>query len=371
MAKIILVSEQLHQTAWSLARALKAQNHEVVILTSKDQDSEIKSDPQIIVMSFFKKWSVLEAAQLIPVLLAQSPQIFHLLLDSDSMNAAQSALALFAKSHPGCILTTSLLHIRRGLHKRNPVRYLLQESDIVTCPTVETMGHLRGLSAKKSQGRGILPPVLNLGEDLKKHQNEMVLSELPLIENLHSQHYVVVPFREYDFAPDKPYFQRLVKLAEKFHVVLWGSLQSWPLRQRKLFTQWLQDEGLEDRWTLTGAISTGTTEQLLEHAQALFLAGQDFTPVEMTEYYLRAINTQCSLVLSRKQAQVHAALWKHGRNCWILEDRKLDAELTALLTQPHLKTPETLPESIAKEKHWIDIPLNDLNRLYNKALMSK
>lgn len=370
MAKIILVSVQLHQTSWSLARALTSQGHEVTVLTSKDQPLEFDTRG-IVVMSYFHSWNLLEALKIIPAIFAMSPQILHFLLDSDSMNIAQSALALFAKGNPTCILTTSLLHIRRGLHKKNPVRYLLQQSDIVTCPTLETMAHLRGLSAKRSQGRGILPPVLDLSDELKSHQSEVVLSELPLLELLAGQAYIVVPFREFDFKKPSLFKDRLRVLASKYHVVLWGSSASWSPRERKQLDQWMHDEGLADRWTLTGSISSGTTESLLESCEALWLAGQDFTPIEMTEFYLKAINTHCSLVLSRRQAQVHAALWQHGRNCWILEDRKLQNEVIQLLKNESLKTPEGLPQSIARERHWIDVPLNDLNRLYNKALLSK
>lgn len=370
MAKVVLVCQHLHQTSWSLARALKAQNHEVVILTSKDETPP-ENDPHIITMSYFKRWSFIEATRLVPILFGLSPQIVHLLLDSDSMNGAESALALFAKGHPACILTTSLLHIHRGLHKRNPVRYLLQESDIITCPTLESMGHLRGLSTKKSQGRGILPPVLNLSEDLRSHQNDLVLSEIPILDALKQKKYVILPFREPNFDPTSPFFRRLLKWGSQYHLVLWGSFQMWPPRQRKIFAEWMENHGLQSNWTLTGRISAGITEQLLEGCEALILAGQSFTPIEMTEFYLKAIQTRCSLVLSRRQAQVHAGLWRHGKNCWILEDRKIDLEIQKVLLTESLRTPEQLPESIAREKHWIDIPLNDLNRLYNKALMSK
>ncbi len=369
MAKIVLVTEHFHQTASSLARALRSQNHEVVVLTSRNESIDGHAD--ITFMTYFQSWSLIEALRLFPVLLGTQAQIYHLLLDSDTLNSAQSAIAFFAKSYPHCVLTTSLLHIRRGLHKRNPVRYLLQESDIVTCPTVETMGHLRGLPTKRSQGRGILPPILSLSEELSGHQNEIVISETPLLELLEKKKYILIPFRETQFDPDSEFAQRLRQLAEHYHLVLWGSMAVWPLRTRKVFQQWMLDQGLDSHWTVTGIISAGTTEHLMEHAEALWLAGQVFTAVEMTDFYLKAIHSHTSLVLSRRQAQVHAALWKHGKNCWILEDRKMKQEMVELLKMESLKTPEFLPESIAREKQWIDIPLNDLNRLYNKALMSK
>ncbi len=173
-------------------------------------------------MGYFKRWSLLEGLRIIPGLFGLHPQILHVLLEDDKMNAAQMILSTFAKTHPACVLTTSLLNIRYGLNRRNPVRYLIEESDIITCPTVEALGHLRGLNVRSTrQGRGILPPVLNLKSASSMQFYEDEFDQL-FLQNLAREPYVVVPFREPRFLPEDDTFVRIRTLAQKYRVVLWG-----------------------------------------------------------------------------------------------------------------------------------------------------
>ncbi|WP_374034900.1 hypothetical protein ACES2I_03285 [Bdellovibrio bacteriovorus] len=365
MAKIILVSKHVNATSWQLAQALKAQQHEVVLLTSYGETPRDTSGIEF--MGYFKKWSFLEGVRIIPGLFGLQPQILHVLLDDDKMNAAQMVLSTFAKSHPTCVLTTSLLNIKNGLSRRNPVRYLVEESDIITCPTVETLGQLRGLDVRSNrQGRGILPPVL----DLKTEQNDEAIdsSELPLIANLKKSPYVVLPFNETRFNPDSDYFLRLRAVAQKYKVALWGTYAHWTLRDRKRFAAWMAEFQCADRWVLTGPLSAPVTQQLLSGSTALMLAGQNFTPVEMTEYYLRAIQSHAVLILDTRQTSVHSDLWKNTINCWVLNHSQLQKDLIKLLSKSHLRLPESLSEKLAEDRHLIDSSMNELNRLYNKAL---
>ncbi|QDK36739.1 hypothetical protein [Bdellovibrio sp. NC01] len=367
MAKIILVSKKITATSWQLAQALRSQQHEVVMLTSYGEEplGELRN---IEFMAYFKKWSFLEGIKIIPGLFGLQPQILHLVLEEDKMSPAQIVLSTFAKSHPSCVLTTSLLNIRFGLRRTNPVRYLVEESDIITCPTVETLGQLRGLNVKANQqGRGILPPALDFS---KSAMSETYAdgSEARLIADLADEEYFVVPFRESRFRPDSASFVRLRTLAQKHKVALWGSYSHWPLRDRKQFAAWMEKYDCGNRWVVTGSLAPHLTKILLERATAFVLAGQRFTPVEMTEYYLRAIQSQAIMVLDSKQTSVHADLWKNTVNCWVLNHEHIQRDLVKLLSRPHLRLPEVLSEQRAQNSHLIDSSLNELNRLYNKAL---
>ncbi|MEN0060061.1 MAG: hypothetical protein AAGB31_14570 [Bdellovibrio sp.] len=365
MAKIILVSQHVNATSWQLAQALRSQQHEVVFLTSYGENPPDTNGIEF--MGYFKSWSFMEGLRITPGLFGLQPQVLHLLLDEDRMNQAQVILATFAKTHPTCVLSTSLLNIRRGLKRRNPVRYLIEQSDIITCPTVETLGQLRGLNIRSpKQGRSILPPVLDLksSSPLTHYHEEME----PFFQHLAQTPYIVVPFREASFNPQKESFIRLRTLAQKYKVILWGSYSHWSVRERKKFATWLQEYNCHQNWALTGLLPSGTSHHLLENSTALFLAGQNFSPVEMTEYYLKAIQSHVNLILDSKQSSVHADLWKNGVNCWILNSHQLQKELIKLLARPHLRLPESLSEQLAQDRHLIDSSLNELNRLYNRAL---
>lgn len=367
MAKIILVSKQVHSTAWQLAQALRAQQHEVVLLTSHGESP--RDESSIEFMAYFKKWSALEGLRIIPALFGVQPQILHLVLDEDQMTPAQAVLSLFAKSHPTCVLTTSLLDIRRGLKRRNPVRYLIEESDIVTCPTIEGLGQLRGLDVRSTrQGRGILAPVLEFGEAPSAEFSAEHQDEIRLLEQLSKEPYFVLPFREKNFDPESAAFEHIRTLAQRHKVVLWGSYSHWSLRDRKKFASWMEKFECGQRWVMTGSMPLNNSRLLLEKCEAFVLAGQHFSPVEMTEYYMRAIQAQAVLVLDSKQISVHSDLWRNAVNCWVLNAHHIQRDLVKLLSKPNLKLPETLSEELALDRHLIDSSMNELNRLYNRAL---
>lgn len=368
MAKIILVSKNVNATSWQLAQALKSQQHEVVLLTSYGEVPPQDTNG-IEFMGYFKHWNLMEGLRIIPGLFGLQPQILHLLLDEDKMNTAQIILSTFAKSHPTCILTTSLLNIRIGLSRRNPVRYLIEESDIITCPTVEALGQLRGLNVRSPrQGRGILPPVLDLKLNAKNHLSPDEEDEQRFLDLLAQEPYIVIPFRESRFRPESAAFTRIRTIAQKYKVVLWGSYSHWPSRDRKKFAAWMEEFQCGHHWVVTGPLTTSLNRLLLEKSAALFLAGQHLSPVEMTEYYMRAIQCHAVLILDSRQTSVHSDLWKNSVNCWVLNHQHLQKELIKLLAKPHLHLPENLSEQLAEDRHLIDSSLNDLNRLYNKAL---
>ncbi|WP_413585251.1 hypothetical protein [Bdellovibrio sp. HCB274] len=369
MAKIILVSKNSNGTTWQLAQALRSQQHDVTILTSHG-DIPPENTNGIEYMGYFKKWSVLEGLKIIPGLFGMQPHILHLVLDDDRMNAAQVILSTYAKSHPNCVLTTTLLHIKRGLKKTNPVRYLVEESDIITFPTVESLAQLRGLNVRSTQqGRGILPPALNF-KNSPQSVEELDESESSLLANLHSQEYFVLPFREGRFKPESDRFQSLLMLARKHKVILWGTYSHWSLRERKQFANWMEKNACADRWIVTGTISPQLSKILLAKSTAFVMAGQQFTPPEMTEYYLRAIQAQSTLILDSKQTSLHADLWKNTVNCWVLNFQSLQKELDKLLTRSSFKLPQALTEDWAQSSHIVDSSMNELNRLYNRALAS-
>jgi hypothetical protein len=372
MAKVILVTDKVNSTSWPLALSLRAQQHDVMFLTSCGQPE--KEHEGIRFLPCFKRWSLLEAIKLIPRLFTYEPQIMHLILDNPQVLPAHAVLATYAKSHPLMILTTSLLHLEKRLGPRNPLRMLLQESDIVTCPSVEALAKLRGLSVRsKKQGRGILPPALDLFEAPSENEAVVVdetssLTQEAWSAKLSEAPFFVVPFQEKSFSKDAPFFVRLRKIAETHFVVLLGSNQEWPLRQRRLFEQWMEKEGLGECWMFSGDLSPAQEKDLLRQTESLLLAGIPLNAEEITQFYLKAIQCNTPLVLDSKQASVHAHLWQKNVNCWILSHEILEKELREFLQRKSYRPPESLSEKLSQDRHLTDTPLNELNRLYTRAL---
>lgn len=373
MAKIILVTEKVNSTSWPLALSLKAQQHEVIFLTSFGE--EATNADGIRFMAYFKKWSFLEAIRILPMLFSYEPQVLHIILDQNPLTAAHAVLASYAKSHPLMVLTTSLLQFERRLRAGSPTRLLLQESDIVTCPSVDSLAKLRGMNVRsRKQGRGILPPALDLYESSlfeEPHYEEVeseTVAQESLSHQLKDEPYFVIPCFEKNFSADSLYFRRLARLAETHFVVLWGSSQSWPLRSRKQFETWMESQGLANRWMFSGALPHSLEKELLKNAQCLILAGIKLSPQAISQFYLKAIQSNTPLALDSKQASVHAHLWRKNINCWILNHESLDKEFSTFLTKENFRPPESLQEKLTENRHLTDTPLNELNRLYTRAL---
>lgn len=368
MAKILVVTEGLTATVVKLTAGLKQQQHQVTVITSRDADEALPQGVELL--RPFRTWSLTEGLRVLPVIYALQPQIVHLVLDDDHLRPAQVLLSLLAKTLPLTVLTTSILHIRQGLRFHNPVRYLLQESDIVTCPSVETLGALRGLNVRSPrQGRAIIPPVLdfNLKEDLENDATAVT----DLLRRLKGQDFLVLPMTEPDFDPRRLYFRRLAILAAHRHVVLIGSFTNWSLRERKRFQTWMHAQGLAQQWTLSGPLGRSDLRRILAQSEVFCLAGQQLTPLEITEYFLHAIQAGATMILDHRQSTIHADLWRNGETCWIVQADDLLNQLQALLRQSPLRRPQTLPDPSILRRDLVDAPLNELNRLYNKALSLK
>lgn len=367
MAKILLVSQRLSPTVLRLATSLHEQQHQVTLLTSEGEDASVPD--AIVVMRPFKTWSMRETLRLAPLLYMMHPQVIHLVLEEDEMKPAEIFISLMAKTIPNCVLSTSLLHIRRGLRRRNPVRYLLQESDVVTCSSVDALGALRGLKVRsRRQGRGLLPPVMNFQEDLPQ---EISNDASDLLRSLGHKKFLVIPFFEADFDDRKAFFRRLLIAAAHRHVLLLGSFSHWHLRDRKRFQQWMEEHGVGARWTLSGDLNPADQRRVLARGEALVMAGLSLSPLETTELFLKALQSGTNLIMDDRQSMIHADLWRHEESCWILKSDNVTGSLEELLSQGPLKTLKMLPESMSLHRDLVDGPLNELNRLYNKALSLK
>lgn len=373
MAKIILVTEKVSSTSWPLALSLRAQQHDVIFLTSHGENAADTND--IRFMAYFKSWSFLEGLRILPMLFSYEPQVLHIILEKGQLTAAHAVLAAYAKSHPLMVLTTSLLQFDRRLRRGNPARLLLQESDIVTCPSVDSLAKLRGLSVRsRTQGRGILPPALDLygntlvEEPTSEDERAEILAEENWASQLNEEPYFVIPCFEKNFNPESTFFRRVARIAETHFVVLMGSNQDWHLRNRKQFGQWMEDRGMKDRWMFSGHLPRAIERDLLKHAQCLILAGIKLSPQEISQFYLKSIQCNTPLVLDSKQASVHAHLWQKDVNCWILNHETLDREFGNFLIKQNFRPPQSLQMNLSQNRHLTDTPLNELNRLYTRAL---
>lgn len=349
MAKIALVTPQVSASAWKLAHDLRAQNHQVMVITGQGQLPQ-GDQLNIEFLNYFKSWSLWEGLRLLPILMSRQVSVMHFFLHEDKLNGAIMALAAFAKTNPDMVVATSLLHIHKGLKKLNLARYLVESSDILTLANTSMLGHLRGLNVNAPhQGRGILAPTL------LNTPHEMQIEDLRYKNQYPT---LVVPLQAPRFTPTSQFFQSLKVLSNSFNLILWGQTETWPLREKKQLSHFFQGE--ETQWR----IYPGKNFPL---ADGLFIAGLAYSPSELTELYRWCIQQQLSLILDSQQAYTHGELWHHKKNSWILDQRQILTDLSYLLGQGEHLYPPPSQHSVLHQ-HLVDTSLNDLNRLYNKAL---
>lgn len=364
MAKILLVSRKASPSAWLLARALRSQQHEVIFLTSYGE--QVAHTQDIEFLAYFKKWNTLEATRLLPILLPLQPQIVHFVLDSHHISGAHLLLWSYAQARRSVVSGISLFHFEKNLGPHRWLRYLIQQSDIVTCPSVDALVFLRGLNMKsRKQGRTLLPPLLS-----ENFRTSLSGGEVLEIEALLSdKKYLLRPFSQSSFDPETESSVTLARVLKERAVVLLGTQDNWSVPERKKFQKWLADQNLTEKWYLTGLPLPEDHRHLYEHAEALWLAHLDLSPFELTQYFARALETGTTVILDERQARLHAPLWRHGHNCWVIGPHSWQE----LLEKPSLKLsyPAGAHAGAASQKEFIDAPLNELNRLYNKALSQK
>ncbi|HPI39634.1 MAG TPA: glycosyltransferase [Pseudobdellovibrionaceae bacterium] len=373
MAKIILLSELLDPTTLQLAQSIKNQQHQVTLITSTDAKIENQNQIQfqdIEILYFFSRWSFSEALKLLPLLFQLQPQVIHLILHKSQINWAQSFMGLWAKVLPRCVLSVTFLEIKNSFSRRNLTRYLVEQSDIITCPNLEGLGELRGLDVKsRNQGRSILPPVI----DLTKKQVQVTPFEVTdhCHKYLWQQHkeYILIPFYEKYFDANSSFFKRALVLSTFKPLVFWGSYEHWTLRERKKMADWFRKNGLENRWAVTGELSSLENQSLLKRAHSLVLAGLNLYPQEFMGYINQAVENAVQLIIDSQQSNLHAQLWRDTINCWIWDRKNMNRDLQAWIHMPQHQLKSNLKEFLSMEGHLLDSPFNELNRLYTKAII--
>ncbi len=363
MAKILFVSEKINETSWSMATALKSQNNEVLFLTSREQDVPAGNN-NIQILSYFKKWNSWEVIRLFPMLLSFRMDVVHFVLETDELNAAQSFLTSACVALPQTLISTSLLNISQGLSRRNPVRYLIERSDLVTAPTMDMLAELRGLDIKKrKQIRGVIPPIIPGAKDPAFHEIAEKVSQLLLATT--QKPFVLVPlldpkhqYNEYALAP-------LIALSKKFFLIFEGTLKDWTVPERKLWEQTMTQK-LGNNWCISGELTMEDEQNLLEKAQALFLAGQEFSPCQVTQWVALASKAQAPVIVDDRQTRLYPGLWEHQKNSWVFPRVDLANELERWIQAGPPALSSSLQESLREKQDMLDAPLNELHRLYNR-----
>lgn len=365
MSKIVLVSKKLNNSTWMLAKGLRSQSNEVIILTSRNEVPPDNDNGQIELMTYFKAWSFWEAIKLLPTLIGNDISIMHLLIEEQRVHGAYVVLSTFAQKNPRCVLSISFFNSMKKISRKSPLKFLVEKSDIVTLPTPDAMSTLRGLRMRnKNQGRLVLSPVLpSLPIKHEISFSELVFDELKTADKMPK---ALIYFDQEKFTPDTKFFRSLEILSKKYHLIFWGTNSHWPLRERKKFSAWLST--FSKKWQFLQVNDIAEDIKYLNLDDIIFLSFTDINLLNLAETMVLGLGSKASLVLDNSQTGVYAGLWRNGKNCWVLQDSKNLDDLSDFLRQ-QINLPYPRPQELGNNQQLIDSSLNELNRLYNKALL--
>ncbi len=370
MAKILIVARHLHPTALDLAHSLQ-HNHEINVVTSRAEDFSGTYDFPIL--CFFQSWNFLEALRFLPVLIQTPPDIVHFLCENENLNIAEIFIAEWASRFHTSLLSTSLFRLHDRVGWGSPLRHLLESSHVVTCANVPMMSHLRGLNVKsRRQARGILPPLLKVASEVQNHAEGIEQPEPEWFERIQNRRLIVIPFglKSLDF--DDSTIEYAIKFPKEYFIVFIGSYSDWSLRDKKAFSHFLENSPLKGRWLLTGDMDESQILHLMTYAEALFVAQLELSALEINRWLLLGSSAPISIIMDTNQASIHSQIWRNRENCWILSMFEPRKDLFEILALPSLRLYSSSLQSLKNSlSHQLDSPVNELNRLYQRALNEK
>lgn len=367
MAKILVVARELNEATWSFTKALRNQGHTLVILTSKGTLSET-SDPHIQVHFYFKKWTFLESLQYVPFLFKENFEIVHFYIEDEDFGFAQVGLLAILNWDPSLLISTSVMNLNLELKRFSSLRWLLERSDLVTTSTLEMMAALRGLNIRnRQQTRGLLPPFLDLSTKTSQHKKE----SSPLLDSslLKNKPFLVIPV-DTVLSLEKGYLQELSELATRIHLVFCFVQSEIPLHQKKRLEA-LLNHHIGSRWAFSFNSNEERFITLASKSNGILLAGQNFKPLEFSKWVRWSFVARVAPLIDDEQSKMYSALWEDQINCKIFRRYHLqkDYHLWARSLVQFKKI--DLGQSLSQKKEIMDAPVNQLQRLYNKALSRK
>lgn len=345
-----------------MAKGLISQAHEVSILTSRHQLPP-ENNNHIEILAYFSKWSLWEGIKIIPTLLGLKPAVLHLILEEKKTPPAALVLAAFADKNPDCVFALSFLNALEKISRKSVIKNLLDKSDIVTFPTPDSINSLVGLHIQKhAQNKLVFSPILPAipPQGLEAEESE------PQQLKEKSRPQAVVYFAQNSFDENSLFFKSLKILSSKFDLIFYGDNTNWPLRERKKFSAWLNQ--IEAHWQFNSLVNPSEIIQKMSSADIIFTAFTSISISQLAEWMVASLHSRAALVMEHSQTGVYAGLWRQGKNCWILQKQKNLKDLI-FISEQSSALPYPRPSQSTNSQQLVDTSLNELNRLYNKALL--
>lgn len=340
MAKIALFCETYHESTRDLAYALHSLRHEVILVTSRH--AQITDHTPYRVLTYFKKWSALEAFKFIPNFIQNMPDVWHFVFSEPQNrppNTAQVILASIAKGIPKRIIMSSYFSVipRASIQ----LKMLNSFSNVVTFGAREDL-----MSAKRSGLLStsclteVMPPLPNSSQyHFTQESQEEFMQFLS-----HLEKYFLV------WAEEAP--AALLYTAQKmgFKILAKGPRNSLKNQTGQYF--------------LPEGFSQAQLFLAIEKSKGMICNLSDLDLRELQLFKSLASNAATPLMVSSRQHEALPGLCLEGKTGWVINSTEDLAQLINSREFQYYKYQGTEEPVHAIQ----DSAINDLNRLMTKAL---
>ena len=352
MAKVALLTRHLTPQALGLAQALRFQHHDVTLMTSASES--IPDNLGYPVLTYFKKWSAVEAIKFFPRILGQAPDIWHFVFSDSEMERPSGAhwvLATLAKALPGRVVASSFYDSVFEIPARRLAPFT-KACDIVTTATRENLMYLkrRGWLGRSTETE-VLPPFIVNVEWVENASQDQDLAQLisaikPFLV-LPSEHLPSLDWKE---------------ILSSINVVVCG-----PRPQKPMKALGFQEipQGL---YFIGHHVSDSQMLQLLRGSRGLLTAFDEYSIVELLHFHRLCYQTRSPVLANARQSEALPGFCVHQRNGFLL-DQNLKNLKTLLGENEKLELTQPLFEPLKSDI--TDSALNELNRLYAKIQYMK
>jgi hypothetical protein len=342
LARVALLTQHLTPQALGLAQALKMHRHEMILITSAQEP--VPDDLGIQVLTYFKKWSAVEALRFFPKLLGQSPEVWHFVFadtKKESPTAAHWVLSHLARALPGRVVATSFYDsvLQISPFKAKP---FLKSCDIVTTATRENLMFLKRKAwIQRDCETEVLPPMVSERLSPTTGEVEQDLSQLVTA----ASPFLIIPTQklpDLDWAP----------ILNKMNLVVCGHR---PARAQK---------GV---FYVGTDLSESQFLEVLRSSRGLITAFEDLSVVELLNYQRICSATRTLTLAQPRQTEAVPGFCVPKRNGFLV--RNMSQLNSLLLENPKLELQNPLFEPVKTDLS--DSALNELNRLYSKVRHQK
>lgn len=364
MAKIVLITDHLSPTVRQVSQSLSDLKNEVLVICERQAEAL----DGVETWSYFKTFSILETAKLLPRLVWLHPDTVHFFIHETPAKSTFLMLQRIFSTMPHCVVSTSFLTSKVFQTHLGFVQKSLLFSDIVTLPDLTTMRLLKGQELRPKQLRSLLPPLLEFRKVKKPKSPVSLLSEIQTNDTNEKKSFLMLFTEELLL---RPAWESLLPLAKHSNLLIWLDRSQYSIWNKKSLEDLLVELkiqksvqvlglGFDEMQNLWPSLSGEFEGFILSHAQ--------LDAEELGKFVNLSFENDLPLVLNETQASQYSNLFENGKNAWVVRSQHgTHPLLETLKSVSTLESKESKTSLSSIQNKMLDSVINELNRIYGRA----